>query len=186
MFKCDYCHSIFSTKADVVKHLNDTHYKIKQVCDPRSFVSSTNSSNIDKNKSSNFTCAMCKKQFLSSDLLDDHVEKFHVQFKCQKCNKTFNNKLCLDEHIKSHPKVVPLAEIKEIMRRATRNIYLKKLATPAFKVFEKSPISAEAPQIIRQLAVAPIEIVKSVEAPKKVNTLNEAPQKADQLIASPQ
>merc|ERR1712062_57961 len=78
-FKCNQCQKDFSSKENLIEHVEGVHEGVE------------------------FQCDQCSKTYTYRNGLHDHIQSVHqgVTFKCDQCSKTYTSRFRLHVHIQS-------------------------------------------------------------------------------------
>lgn len=106
--KCDHCEKFYSSKSNLVVHINTIHKKIfPYKCEFEGCSKSypnLKRKNIHMRTHLNlrpFECEICKKKFNEKIILKNHMLSHSEtrEFKCELCNKSYKTKYHLQEHV---------------------------------------------------------------------------------------
>lgn len=98
MFKCEECHSGFSSKNYLKYHMKVIHCKTRD-----------------------YLCTKCPKRFKSTDGLKYHLKFTHAErsaYKCDKCDKTFKAPAGLRRHKMTHLSIIPKRFVCTVCEKA--------------------------------------------------------------------
>lgn len=108
--KCNECDEKLDRFIDVTKHFRENHPSIPAylICCNKKFTKRPNLiEHVEfHDKSANYKCEICNKNFKGKSILRNHIRRFHVDVKdpemCTECGKYFSNKYTLKTHMKIH------------------------------------------------------------------------------------
>lgn len=100
LYKCNYCHSTFKNKTDIIKHHENLHSHRVLILDE----TVNKSSNDSKTASQLFKCPLCKVVFESYNDTCQHIETHIKPYSCNYCSDCFLFPRTVQLHIsRVHP-----------------------------------------------------------------------------------